>query len=83
MSFYNFLILGCVLRVEDNRKSAVDGFYDPAEFWIDGEDLFCWCPELGPVKSDLSARGLDYHLQKMISEGLDVIIKHKKQFTKK
>lgn len=80
MNFYEIIKSGYITRIEDNRISAVGGFYDPAEFWMKDGELYSWCPEIGVIKANLSETEINEHFEQMLSIGLDVTIKHTKLY---
>ena len=82
MKFHDLLKKGYIIRIEDNRKSAVGGFYDPAEFWMKDGKTLAWCPEVGIFKSSASEKELNANFAEFLTEGLDIIVKHKNDFVK-
>jgi hypothetical protein len=82
MNYYEIVKNGYIVRIEDNRESAVDGFYDPAEFWMSEGVLFVWCPEIGIIKSTISVEEFNDNVTTFLSEGLDVVIKSKNDFVR-
>jgi hypothetical protein len=83
MNLYELLKKGYVIRIEDNRESAVHGFYDPAEYWMKDGELLAWCPEVGILKCTCSKEEMLDNFDSFLSDGLDIIIKHKNEFVRR
>lgn len=79
MNFYELLMNGYVIRIEDN----VGGYCDPAEFWMENGQLNGWCPAVGIFASTLSAEELNDNFKTFLKQGFDVIIKHKNNFKRR
>lgn len=70
MSFYDMLLTGHKIRIDDPRRQ-----YDSAEFWIENGALVSWAPAFGQMtRNDITPDGLNIHVAKMIADKLKITI---------
>jgi hypothetical protein len=80
MNFYELIESGYVIRVDDDRETSTNGFYDPAEFWMKDGQVLVWAPEIGIANPPFTQDKLNAHFSAMLEEGLTITVKHKNNF---